>query len=86
MEFLREMADVMDGRSLDWTTVHPGRLHDEPAGERVKVSTTIVGEGGTSRETLAAALVSCLDLPNTIGRSFALLDGDIPLGTALKSL
>lgn len=85
-QFLREMADVMEGRSLDWTTVHPGRLHDEPAGERVEVSPTIVGEGSTSRETLATALVSCLDLPNTIGRSFALLDGDTPLKTALESL
>lgn len=85
-QFLREMPDVMEGRSLDWTTVHPGGLHDEPAGDRVRISPVIVGEGTTSRATLAKALVACLDLPSTIGRSFALLDGDTLLKEALKSI
>jgi len=84
--FLRSMHEIMDGRSLDWTTVHPGGLHDEARDEKVQVMTELVGEGRTSRVSLASALAECLDRPNTVGKSFALLDGDRPLGQAMAGL
>jgi hypothetical protein len=31
-------------------------------------------------------LVACLDLPNTIGKRFSLLEGDTPIDEALRSL
>ena len=84
--FIREMPEVMEGRSLDWTIVCPGGLHDEANDERVELRTDIHGTGRTSRDTVAAALASCLDHPNTIGRQFAILDGDTPLSDAIANI
>lgn len=84
--FIRNMHEVMEGQSLDWTIVHPGGLNDESGDAGVTVQTEIACKGGTSRESLAAAMIACLDMPNTIGKSFALFDGDTPLDQALKSL
>ncbi|MFP4144101.1 MAG: hypothetical protein ACOCTI_02350 [Phycisphaeraceae bacterium] len=48
---------------------------------------TIVCPGGqTSRDNLASALVACLDEPGTIGKDFALLEGDTPLAEALRGV
>ena len=85
-DFIRQMPQVMDGQGLDWTTVHPGGLYDEPGPGGVTVSSNLAGTGRTSREDLAAALVACLDLPNAIGKSFTLLDGDTPIDQALRTI
>ncbi len=71
---------------LDYSIVCPGRLTDVEATERVAVSTGLHGRGDTSRENLAAVLVACLDRPNTIGKTFSLLDGDVPIDNALDAL
>lgn len=71
---------------LDYTIVCPGRLTDEPATERVAVSPELHGRGVTSRENLAEVLVRCLDLDNTVGKTFSLLDGEMPLEEALRGL
>lgn len=71
---------------LDYTIVCPGGLTDEPATERVVASADLEGRGLTSRENLAAALAMCLDLDNTIGKSFGLLDGDTPMDAALRAI
>ena len=84
--FLRSMHEVMDGRSLEWTIVRPAGLHDEDRDDLVQVTAPTDGESRTSRISLASALSACLDRPNTIGKCFALLDGDTSLGRALASL
>jgi hypothetical protein len=84
--FIREMPEVMGGRGLDWTIVCPGRLHDDAHGECVEITGTLQCKATTSRESVAAALVACLDLPNTIGKDIGLADGDIPLAEALRAL
>lgn len=71
---------------LDYTIVCPGGLTDEPATERVAVSPELHGRGLTSRENLAEVLVRCLDLDNTVGKTFSLLDGETPLEEALRGL
>jgi uncharacterized protein YbjT (DUF2867 family) len=71
---------------LDYTIVCPGGLSDEPGTNLVSVSSKLQGKGRTSRENLAAALVACLDLDSSIGKSFSLLDGDTPLTDALSGL
>ncbi|MDX1564793.1 MAG: SDR family oxidoreductase [Phycisphaeraceae bacterium] len=82
--FLRTMDQVLDGRSLDWTIVHPGRLHDEDRSEKVALSTDLFGKATTSRDSVAAILVACLDAPRTIGRDIAVADGNEPLAEALR--
>lgn len=71
---------------LDYTIVCPGGLTDDAGTQLVSVSPELNGRGLTSRENLASTLVGCLDLDNTVGKSFSLLDGDTPLGDALKSI
>ncbi|MCY3786543.1 MAG: SDR family oxidoreductase [bacterium] len=71
---------------LAYTIVCPGRLTDEPGTGRVVASADLKGLGLTSRENLAQALAMCLDLENTIGKSFGLLDGDMPIDAALRVL
>jgi uncharacterized protein YbjT (DUF2867 family) len=78
-QFLRESE-------LDYTIICPGRLTFEPGAGRVTVSSDLHGQGTTARADLAQALVSCLDLPHTIGRSFSLLDGETPLADALAAV
>jgi uncharacterized protein YbjT (DUF2867 family) len=77
--FLRESG-------LDYTVVCPGRLRDDPGTSSVSVSLELGGRGTTLRENLAEALALCLDLDNTIGKTFSLLDGDTPIESALRSL
>ena len=83
--FLHGMDEVME-QTLDWSIVCPGKLTEEEPTERVAVSLETSGEGQTSRGNVAAALVACLDEPGTIGKDFALLDGETPMGEALGSL
>ena len=71
---------------LDWTIVCPGGLREDPGTGTVAVSDDRHATGLTSRDNLAAALVACLDLPNTIGKRFSLLEGDTPVEQALRSL
>ncbi len=69
---------------LDYTIICPGRLTDEAGNGTVAVSTELLGSGRTSRENLAQALAACLYLPNTIRKSFSLLDGKTPMDEALR--
>ncbi|MDE0450743.1 MAG: SDR family oxidoreductase [Gammaproteobacteria bacterium] len=71
---------------LAYTIVCPGGLTDDAGTGRVVASADLEGPGLTSRENLAQALAMCLDLENTIGKSFGLLDGDMPIDVALRSL
>lgn len=71
---------------LDYTIVCPGGLTDDPGCDRVTISDQLQGSGKTARDHVAAALVLSLDLDNTIGKSFSLLDGDTPIGAALRTV
>ena len=71
---------------LDYTIVCPGGLTDEAGTGTVQVSVDCDGRGLTSRENLAEVLVQCLDLDNTIGKCFSLLEGPTPIADALADL
>lgn len=83
--FIMGMDEIME-EGLDWTIVCPGRLTDEAATGKVKVDTNIDGKANTSRAHVAKAMVASLDMPNTIGKRFALAEGDVELKEALGSL
>ena len=72
--------------NLDWTIVCPGNLRDEVGNGLVSVSSEIILQGPTTRDNLANTLVSCLELPNTIGKRFSLLEGKTPLKEALSNV
>ncbi len=84
--FVREITQAFKGDGLDWTTIHPGGLTDDPGTGKVTITASTHGEGSTRRDHVAEAIVACLDHPSTIGKSFAILDGDTPLTEALDAL
>ena len=72
--------------NLDWTIVCPGGLQDKEGNGLVSVHSELFLEGLTTRDNLAATLVSCLKLPNTIGKRFSLLEGKTPIKEALLNV
>jgi uncharacterized protein YbjT (DUF2867 family) len=70
---------------LDWTIVRPGRLTDGPGAGRIRAGTDI-GYGEVTRDDVAATLAAVLNAPNTIGKTFVLLEGDTPIAEAVRSL
>ena len=71
---------------LDFTIICAGGLRDDPGNGLVAVSGECHRTGITTRENLAAALVACLDIDSTTGKTFSLLEGDTPLEEALRSV
>lgn len=71
---------------LDYTIVRPGRLTNRPAAGRIEAGPALGSKGELSRVDLAEVLVACLDLDNTIGKTFELLTGRTPIREALAAL
>ncbi|QDT38681.1 SDR family oxidoreductase [Stratiformator vulcanicus] len=84
-DFLMNMDQVLD-EPLDWTIVAPGRLNDDESTGFVEIRSEITGSGSTSRAHTADVLVACLDLPNTVGKRFAVIDGAQPMNEALADI
>ena len=87
--YLRAKAladDHLRQSDLDYTIICPGGLKNETGTGMVSVSSELHIEGKTSRDNLAAAMVMCLDIQNTVGKCFSLLEGSTPLGDALRSI
>ena len=83
----KALADLhlMD-TDLDWTIICPGGLRDDEGNGLVSISEETHLEGITTRDNLASALVACLDLENTNGKRFGLLEGETSMLDALGSL
>ena len=79
-------ADSELARSgLAFTIVRPGRLTNEPGTGRVRAGHDI-GTGTVTRDDVAATLAAVLAAPNTIGVTFDLLEGDVPIPDAVAAL
>lgn len=89
-EYLRAKRDaevgVLDHPDLDVTVLRPGRLSDAPGTGRVTLAEPTLGQGQVTRADTAATLVALLDAPGTAGRTLELLDGTVPIGTAVTEL
>ncbi|MDQ2938921.1 MAG: SDR family oxidoreductase [Actinomycetota bacterium] len=87
-EYLRAKAEAdraLAASGLDYTIVRPGMLTDDPGAGRVNVAPRLE-RGSISRSDVAAVLLACLDIENTIGREFDLLSGETPIEEALAAL
>ena len=67
---------------LEYTIVRPGGLTDEPGTGRVRID----AEGDIPREDVAAMLAAVLHEPRTIGLTFELVSGDVPIPGAIAAL
>lgn len=70
---------------LDHTIVRPGRLTDHPATGAVTVGEGL-DYGEVTRADVALVLAACLDIDETIGKTFDLVGGDTPIADALRSV
>jgi nucleoside-diphosphate-sugar epimerase len=86
--YLRAKADAdiaVADSGLDFTIVRPGRLtNDAPTGQVEAASS--VPRGEIPRADVAAVLVAVLDDPRTIGATFELVGGHVPVADAVGGL
>jgi uncharacterized protein YbjT (DUF2867 family) len=70
---------------LDHTIVRPGGLTDDPGSGLVKVGTDL-GGGQIPRDDVAAVILAVLETPSSIGKTFELVSGDMPIDEAIRVL
>ena len=73
------------GSGLDYTIVRPGGLTDDPGAGTGRIGES-TGRGEVSREDVAAVLAACLHEPGTIGQTFELIGGDVPIEEAVAAV
>jgi uncharacterized protein YbjT (DUF2867 family) len=86
--YLRAKAgadEALRASGLDYTIVRPGGLSDDPGTGLVSIAERL-DRGQIPRADVAAVFVACLDEPGTIGKSFDLIGGEIPIAEALAAL
>jgi uncharacterized protein YbjT (DUF2867 family) len=86
LEAKAEADRYLAASGLDFTIVRPGGLTDEPGTGRVLIATELGSRGRVPRDDVAAVLAQVLVAPNTIGRTFELFTGDIPVAEAVRAL
>ena len=77
--------DALRDSDLEYTIVRPGRLTDDDATGHVQVGESL-DYGDVTRADVALVLAACLDIPETIGKTFDLIGGDTPVADALRAL
>jgi uncharacterized protein YbjT (DUF2867 family) len=76
--------DYVRGRDLDWTVVRPGGLTDDVPTGRVTLGD--LASGSVTRGDVAHVLAEALEADNTIGKTFDVLGGDVPIKEAIAEL
>ncbi|HET7351793.1 MAG TPA: SDR family oxidoreductase [Marmoricola sp.] len=76
--------DHVRATDLDWTIVRPGRLTDDPPTGRVRLGDLPRGE--VTRADVAQVLAAVLEADNTVGQTFDLLNGDVPVVDAVAAV
>jgi uncharacterized protein YbjT (DUF2867 family) len=86
LEAKAEADRYLTASGLASTIVRPGSLTDDPGTGRVRVATDLGGRGRVPRDDVAAVVAQVLDAPNTIGVTFELFGGEVPVAEAVRSL
>jgi uncharacterized protein YbjT (DUF2867 family) len=86
LEAKAEADRYLAASGLDFTIARPGSLTDDPGTGRVRVSTDLGARGPVPRDDVAAVIAEVLGAPNTIGVTFELFGGDVPVPEAVRSL
>ncbi len=77
--------DAVRASGLDFTVVRPGGLTNDPGTGRVTLGENL-SHGRVTRDDVASVLAAVLDSPNTIGRTFDLIEGDMPVADAVATI
>lgn len=81
----RAAAKFIHASSLGWTIIEPGELTDDAGTGKVTLSEAALEEGAVTRDDVAAVVVAVLAEPRTAGHTYQLVNGPIPIATALKA-
>jgi uncharacterized protein YbjT (DUF2867 family) len=76
--------DYVRSSGLDWTIVKPGRLTDDVPTGLVQVGD--LERGSVTRGDVAHVLAEVIEADNTIGKSFDVLNGELPVADAVAKL
>jgi uncharacterized protein YbjT (DUF2867 family) len=76
--------DDLRSRDLDWTVVRPGRLTDDVPTGLVQVGR--LERGSVTRGDVAHVVAEVLESDGSIGKTFDLLNGEVPVGVAVGKL
>lgn len=82
VEAKRDADAALRESPLAWTIIRPGRLVDDPATGLVALGAD-VERGDVTRADVAAVLAAVLDRPDTVGRQWNLVGGDVPVQEAV---
>jgi uncharacterized protein YbjT (DUF2867 family) len=86
--YLRAKAEAdraLATSGLAHTIVRPGGLTDEPSTGRVQIGERL-DHGEIPRADVAAVLAAVLEADNTIGKTFDLVSGEVPVARAVSEL
>jgi uncharacterized protein YbjT (DUF2867 family) len=86
LEAKAEADRYLIASGLEYTIIRPGSLTEDPGTGRVRVSRELGDRGDVPRDDVAAVIAELLDAPNTIGVTFELFGGDLPVAEAVRSL
>lgn len=85
VEAKRDADADLRASGLDWTILRPGGLtFDEGTGD-VQLGES-VPRGTIAREDVARLIAACLADPATIGRTWEVVSGDVPIEEAVRTL
>jgi len=82
VEAKRDADTALRKTDLDWTILRPGGLTTDEGTGRVELGDT-VERGSIPREDVAAVVVAVLEQPASIGRTWELVSGDVPVEDAV---
>lgn len=73
--------------SLNYTVIRPGPLSNDAARGTITLKHKLNSyDGSISREDVAAVTSNALTLEQTFNKTFEIIDGDVPIGEALKAI
>jgi uncharacterized protein YbjT (DUF2867 family) len=83
VEAKRDADAALRASDLAWTIIRPGRLTDDPATGLVSLGPD-VARGDVTRADVAAVVAAVLDEPETVGKQWNLVNGDVPVAEAVR--
>ena len=86
LEAKLQADEALASSGLDFTIVRPGRLTDDPGTGLVACAAHFGRSGEVARDDVAAVLHAVLELPQTVGHTFEVMDGDTPVARAVAAL
>lgn len=86
LEAKRQADEALAKSGLDFTIVRPGRLTDDDPTGLVACAAHFGRAGEISRADVASVLQAVLELPQTVGHTFEVMDGDTPVARAVATL